>query len=185
MAVLFGPISLLAVEFPDISKLQGELLQEIGKLSQEGIIRVVGLLAVAKDEKGEFAALQATGLSEEDRMKLGAGIGALIGYGAAGEAGVQAGWEAGASAVAEKVAKHDFGLSKEQIRNIAMDIPPNTAVGLMLIEHLWAKKFKEAGLTTGGQVLANNFIAPSELVALGEQLAEGARIAEKAQAQLA
>ena len=119
MAVLFGPISLLAVEFPDISKLEGELIKEIGKLSQAGIIRVVGLLAVAKDEKGEFAAVQATGLSDEDRMKLGAGIGALIGYGAAGEAGVQAGWEAGAGAVAEKVAKHDFGLSKEQVKDIA------------------------------------------------------------------
>ena len=124
MAVQFGPISLLAVEFPDISKLQGELLQEIGNLSQAGIIRVIGLLAVAKDEKGEFVGLQATGLSEEDRMKLGAGIGALIGYGAAGEAGVQAGWEAGANAVAEKVAKHDFGLSKEQVRDIAMGHHP-------------------------------------------------------------
>jgi uncharacterized membrane protein len=185
MAVQFGPISLLAVEFPDISKLQGELLQEIGKLSQAGIIRVIGLLAVAKDEKGEFAAVQATGLSEEDRMKLGAGIGALIGYGAAGEAGVQAGWEAGAGAVAEKVAKHDFGLSKEQVRDIAMDIPPGTAVGLVLIEHLWAKNFKEIGLRTGGQVLANAFISPDALVELGAQLAEGARIAEKTQAQLA
>ena len=181
MAVLFGPISLLAMEFPDISKLQGELMKEIGKLSQAGIIRVIGLLAVVKDEKGEFAAVQATGLSEEDRMKLGAGIGALIGLGAAGEAGVQPGWEAGAEMVAEKVAKHDFGLSKEQVRNIAMDITPGTAVGLVLLEHLWAKNFKEIGLRTGGIVLANAFISPEALVALGSALADGVEAAERAQ----
>jgi uncharacterized membrane protein len=182
---MFGPISLLAIEFPDISKLKGELLKETLELSKAGIIRVIGLMAVAKDDKGQFASIQLTELSEEDRMKLGGAIGALIGYGAAGEAGVQPGWEAGAGMVAEKVAEHDFGLTKDQIKNIAMDIPPNTAVGLILIEHLWAKKFKEVGLATGGRVLANNFIAPSELVALGEALAEGARIAEKTQAQLA
>lgn len=178
MAVLFGPISLLAIEFPDISKLKGELLKETLELSKAGIIRVIGLMAVAKDDKGQFASIQLTELSPEDRMKLGAGIGALIGLGAAGEAGVQPGWEAGAEMVA---AKKEFGLTKEQIRDIAMDIPPNTAVGLILIEHLWAKKFKEIGLATGGHVLANAFISPESLVALGSALAEGAEAAERLQ----
>ena len=76
------------------------------------------------------------------------------GLGAAGEAGVQPGWEAGAEMVA---AKKEFGLTKEQIRNIAMDIPPNTAVGLILIEHLWAKKFKEIGLATGDPTQFGSF----------------------------
>ena len=89
----------------------------------------------------------------------------------------------GAGAVAEKVAKNEFGLSKEQVRNIAMDIPPNTAVGLMLIEHLWAKKFKEIGLATGGQVLANAFISPDALVDFGAQLAEGAKAARAGSSQ--
>ena len=178
MAVLFGPISLLAIEFPDISKLQGELMKETLALSKAGIIRVIGLLAVVKDDKGQFASIQLTELSPEERIKLGAGVGALIGLGAAGEAGVQPGWEAGAEMVA---AKKDFGLTKEQVRNIAMDIPSNTAVGLVLIEHLWAKKFKEIGLATGGVVLANAFISPDALVALGSALAEGAEAAERAQ----
>ena len=180
MAVLFGPISLLAIEFPDISKLKGEMLKETLELSKAGIIRVIGLLAVVKDDKGQFASVQITELSEQDRMKLGAGIGALIGFGAAGEAGVQPGWEAGAEMVA---AKKEFGLTKEQVRGIAQDIRPGTAVGLVLIEHLWAKKFKEIGLATGGHVLANAFISPDALVELGAQLAEGARIAEKTYAQ--
>lgn len=178
MAVLFGPISLLAIEFPDISKLKGELMKETLELSKAGIIRVIGLMAVAKDDKGQFASIQLTELSQEDRMKLGAGIGALIGLGAAGEAGVQPGWEAGAEMVA---AKKEFGLTKEQVRNIAMDIPPNTAVGLILIEHLWAKKFKEIGLATGGHVLANAFISPEALVHLGAALADGAETAERVQ----
>lgn len=173
--VEFGPISLLAVGFPDVSELKGELLKEIFRLSEAKIIRVVGLSAIVKDEKGKVSAAQITGLSDEERIKLGAGIGALIGLGAAGEEGFMAGLEAGAEAVAGK----EFGLSPKQIKGIARDMPKGTAVGILLLEHLWAKKFKEIGRKQHGVVLANGFITPESLVMMGALLAEGARAAEK------
>ncbi|MDD1757815.1 MAG: hypothetical protein LUQ22_03680 [Methanotrichaceae archaeon] len=58
--------------------------------------------------------MQLTEFSDEDRMKLGVGIGALIGPGAAGMKGAKPGAEAGALGVAKK----DFGLSSEQIMDI-------------------------------------------------------------------
>lgn len=85
--VVFGPISMIAIAFPDVETLKGELAGEIRRLSQDGIIRVIGMLAVVKDRKGDYAGVQATELSDEDRIKLGAGIGALIGYGAGGMPG--------------------------------------------------------------------------------------------------
>jgi uncharacterized membrane protein len=173
--VEFGPIQLIAIGFPELENLKGELLREIFTLSEKKIIRVVGLLAIVKDEKGKIASVQITELSDDDRIKLGAGIGALIGFGAAGEKGAIAGANAGAEAMYYK----EFGLSQQQIKEIAKNIPNNTAAGLLLIEHLWAKKFKEIALKQHGVLLANGFITLDSLVAMGAHLAEGAKAAEK------
>lgn len=171
----FGPISLIAIGFPKIEYLKGELLKEIFKLSEAKIVRIIGLLAIVKDDKGKIASVQITELSDEDRIKLSAGVGALIGFGAAGEAGAIAGAEAGA----ERASHKEFGLTHKQVRNIAKDMPNGTAAGFMLIEHLWAKKFKEIAMKQHGVLLANDFISPLALVALGAELAEGAKAAEK------
>ncbi len=127
--VEFGPIQMIALGFPDVNKLKGDVLKEIFRLSEAKIIRVIGLLAIVKDAKGDIAAAQITELSDEDRMKLGAGIGALIGLGAAGKKGAVAGAKAGAEAVASK----EFGLSQEKIMEIAKDIPKGTAAGFCLL----------------------------------------------------
>jgi len=177
--VEFGPIQMIAIGFPDVKYLKGELLREILSLSEKKIIRVVGLLAIAKDEKGTTASVQLTELSDDDRIKLGAGIGALIGYGAAGEEGARTGANAGAEYMYYK----EFGLSKEQIADIAENIPNETAAGFLLIEHLWAKKFKEIALKQHGVLLANGFITLDSLVAMGAHLTEGARAGEKLKAE--
>jgi len=174
--VEFGPVQLIVIGFPELERLKGELLKEIFRLSEARIIRVIGLLAIVKDQKGEIAFSQITDLSDEDRVKLGAAIGALIGFGAAGKKGAMAGAEAGAETVASK----EFGLSQKQINEIAKDIPNGTAAGLLLIEHLWANKFKEIARKQHGVLLANGFITPETLVAAGVQLAEGTKAAEKA-----
>lgn len=83
--------------------------------------------------------------------------------------------------VAEKIEQHDFGLSQEQVRQIAEGVPPGTTVGFLLLEHLWAKRFKEIALNQEGILLANAFISPMALVGLGAQLAEGARVANQPQ----
>ncbi len=175
--VVFGPISLLAVGFPDVRKMKGELLAEILRLSDENIIRIVGLSVIVKDEKGKVTPFQLTEFSEEERMMLGGGIGALIGLGAAGKEGAKAGMKAGVEIVAAK--EDEFGLTGAQIKGIAKNMPKGTAAAIMLIEHLWAKEFKEIGRRLGGVVLANAFITPEVLVAIGAELKEGARAAEK------
>jgi uncharacterized membrane protein len=173
--VEYGPIQLLAIGFPEIDRLKGDLLKEIFTLSQGGLIRIIGLSAIVKDENGKVGTAQMTELSEEERIKLGAAIGALIGLGAGGEEGAYKGAEIGAQTVATK----DFGLSKKQIQGIAREMPNGTATGILLIEHLWAKKFKDIAMKQHGIVLANGFISPLDLVILGAELAEGVKAAEQ------
>lgn len=177
--VEFGPISLIAIGFPDVTKLKGELLKEIFRLRKEGIIRLVGLMVIGKDQDGKIRVEQLTDLSNEERIKLSAGIGALIGFGEAGQEGAQRGWEAGAQQAASK----EFGLNQDQIKQIAANIPKGTAAGFMLVEHLWAKKFKEIAMNQDGVLIANTFITPQTLMAIGAEIAEGAKIAEQVQYQ--
>ncbi len=70
--VEFGPIQIVALGFPDVNKLKGDMLREIFKLSEAGIIRLVGLSTIVKDEQGnvESSAAQISGLSDEERTKF-------------------------------------------------------------------------------------------------------------------
>ncbi len=171
----YGPIQLLVLGFPSLEKLKGELLEETFRLSETGLIRVVGLQAIAKDKDGNIASVGITELPKEERVKLAAGIGALIGLGAAGTEGAVTGAQAGAEAAAQK----EFGFSERQIQEIADEMPNDTAAGFLLIEHLWAKRFKEIARAQDGVVLANGFISPEALVGIGALLAEGAEAAAK------
>ncbi len=173
--VEFGPIQMIAMGFPNQENLHGELISELFRLSDYKIIRMVGFLAIAKNQQGKIASLQLTQLSDNDRIKLAAGIGALIGFGAAGEEGAKV----GANAAAEAAYYKEFGLDKKQINNIAQNIPNGTAAGFVLIEHLWAKRFKEIALSKHAVLLANGFITMDALVAMGAHLAEGVKAAEK------
>ena len=77
----------------------GKVLPELRRLSDEGLVRLVDLLFVAK-RGGEIESVQATELSTEEAEEFGALVGALIGVGVAGEDGSQGGAPARAT-------KHD------------------------------------------------------------------------------
>ena len=66
----FGPIQMIAMGFPELENLDGALLKEIFRLSEHKIIRVVGLLAIVKDDKGKLGSVQLTQLSDDDRIKF-------------------------------------------------------------------------------------------------------------------
>ena len=74
-------------------------------------------------------------------------------------------------------------LNTEDIMAIAEEIPKGTAASILLVEHLWAKKLKELAIKQDGIVLAEGFIRPIELVALGAELAEGAKAAQRVKIQ--
>ncbi len=172
--VEFGPVQMVAIGFPDPQKLKGDLLKELLAMSGKKFIRLIGLLGVVKDANGVIESVQITELSDADRKRLGAVAGALIGLGAARGKGAAAGTKAGAKAMSK-----EFGLNQKQIREIAKNVPNGSAAGFLLIEHLWAKKLKEIALEQDGVVLANGFITPDSLIALGSELAEGIKAAEK------
>jgi uncharacterized membrane protein len=157
-----GPVQLLVLGFkqPDF---QGEIRDELDRLRDNDLVRVVDALGVRKDADGEVEVLHESQLSGDQQAAFGALVGGLIGLGAAGEEGFEIGAERGAEAVAERGGV----LSEETAWDVLEEIPPDTAGLLVLLEHRWAIPLPDAIARAGGFRLASEFISPLDLVSIG------------------
>jgi uncharacterized membrane protein len=157
-----GPVQLLVLGFnqPDF---HGEIRQELDRLRDNDLVRVIDALALAKDADGNVATLHQSQLSNDEQEALGALVGGLIGLGAAGEEGFELGAERGAEAVAERGGV----FSEDQAWDVLAELPPDSAGLLVLLEHRWAIPLRDAIARAGGMRLASEFISPLDLVAIG------------------
>jgi uncharacterized membrane protein len=156
-----GPVQMLIVGF-DEPKFKGEVLEELKRLKDADIIRLIDLAVVRKDDEGNIETLHTSDLSEDEAMEFGAYVGALIGLGAAGEEGAEAGALAGAEALADQQVFDD-----DQVWYVADAIPNGTAAGIALIEHRWAIPLRDAIARAGGIPLADEWIHATDLVGIG------------------
>jgi uncharacterized membrane protein len=162
----FGPIQMVVLGFGDAA-LPLDFVNQLRRLRDGGIVRLVDAVFVSKDEHGDLIEIRATDLSREEVVLLGTLAGALFGYGAAGEEGLEIGAELGMLAAEEG----EFGLDSDDIDQIADLIPRGTAAAFILLEHLWAIGVKEAVINANGAVIAHGWITPATLIAKGEELA--------------
>ena len=164
----YGPIQFIVVGFQG-NQFRGEILPELASLVQSRLIRVIDLLVVKKGEDEDVEVLQASTLSEEERADLAALAGALIGLGAAGIEGAELLAEANVESLAER---DYFGFDEDDVEDIIEDLPDNSTAAVLLFEHTWAIPFKQAIQRAGGELLAQGFVSPQALVALGEMIAD-------------
>ena len=162
-----GPLQLLVVGFVD-PQLDGSILGALADASASGSIRVVDMLGVYKDADGTVLAAQATDLTEDEAMTYGAWVGALIGLGAGGELGAEIGAVAGAI---DAMDEYEYGVDAEGLATIADDIPAGGAGMLLVIEHTWAIPLRDAMRASGGILIAQDFLSPEALIAIGAQYA--------------
>ena len=164
-----GPVQLLVLGFssPDF---HGEIIEELEKLRKSDTVRVIDSLAVYKDAKGNIEVEHLSNLTKEEAIELGSVVGALIGIGIDGEEGAEVGALAGAEAVADGASF----LPEEEAWDVIDDIPPDTAVAVILLEHQWAVPLRDAVARAGGFQVSEGFISPLDLVAVGLHTAEEA-----------
>jgi uncharacterized membrane protein len=165
--VSIGPVQLIVLGFnkPDF---KGEVIEELGRLRDNDVVRVIDSLTVYKDHEGNIASLEASQLDDADRRELGAYVGALIGFGAAGEEGAEVGAALGAEAAADDDSMLDDAL------DVLEEIPPDSAAAILLIEHRWAIPLRDAVYRANGFPVASTFVTPIDLVAIGLMKAEEA-----------
>src|SRR6266480_5390868 len=147
-----GPLEFLIVGFEG-TRFTGQILAELRAARDKGIIRVVDLFAIRKDEQGNVTALGLSDLSAEEAAELGPLAGDLMGL-----------------------------FAQEDIDQVAADIPNNSAAGLLLFEHTWAIGLKEAIKNAGGIAVTGGFVAPEVLQKLEQDLEAAQQSAGQEQA---
>jgi uncharacterized membrane protein len=161
-----GPIQVFVIGFEKFEA-TGKILAELRRVRKRGVIRLVDLLFVQKDTRGNVTnAMHQTDLSEAERQRLGAVAGGLIGLQTGGMEGAVAGAEMGAMRVAER----DYGLNADQLRDLADSIPAGSSAAILVIEHHWATRLRNAIAGAGGVALAQAMISPQALVMVGREL---------------
>jgi len=173
--VLLGPVQLVVIGLPN-ENLKGQIAKRLHAASEDGTIRVLDALAIQKRPDGTIISLGASDLSPDQRYEYGAIVGGLMGFGATG---TEEGLEAGATIGAEAFADRTFGLSDDDIQDIAADLPVGTTAVVALFEHRWALDLKQALQDAGGVVLAQGIVQPEDLIGFGADLAAAAANADQ------
>jgi len=155
----FGPVQMLVLEF-DRTRFDGEIMPELERLNESGVIRFV------TKRDGEVESHRASDLSQEEAEDFGAVVGALVGVGAGKdlEASADAGAEAGADG-------HVIG--EDEVWYLADAIPDGSSAAIALIEHRWAIPLRDKLMAADGVVLADEWVHPADLMALGAALTAG------------
>jgi uncharacterized membrane protein len=158
-----GPVQLLVIGFkhPDF---EGEVIAELERLKESGMVNVVDSLAVYKDANGDMEVMHLSNLTKDEAIEFGSKVAALVGLGIAGEEGMEAGAELGAEAAAEEGVSV---FSDEEAWDVLAEIPNDSAAALILLEHQWAIPLRDAFARAGGFRIAEDFISPLDLVEIG------------------
>jgi len=166
-----GPVQLIVLGFKH-PHFHREIIAELERLRQSDTVRVIDALAVYKDKAGALEVEHLSNLTRQEAVELGSKVGALIGLGIEGEAGMAAGAAMGA-AVAEERGVGIFDDAKAW--DVLAEIPEDTATALILIEHHWAVPLRDAIARAGGYRIGDGFISPFDLIDVGLVSAEEAK----------
>jgi uncharacterized membrane protein len=163
-----GPVQLVVLGF-DQPNFHGEIIEQLEALRESDTVRVIDAIAVYKDADGDLEVEHLSNLTEAEAIEVGSTIGALIGLGVDGEEGAEAGAFVGAAVAADGLIS-----SADEPWDVLEDIPLDTAVAIVLLEHQWAVPLRNAVARAGGYRISDGFISPLDLVEIGFQASEDA-----------
>jgi len=119
-----GPVEILVVGFPG-NQFNGDVAPALADLVEGGLIRVIDLVFVTKDEAGDVVGIELSDLEEST-----------------------------SAAFRPHVEEPSGLLSDEDIADLGADLAPNSSAAILLFEHVWATRFRDAVLESGGEMLA-------------------------------
>ena len=162
-----GPLQLLAVAFhkPDF---KGKISEELQKLRDQKLVRIVDGLVIQKSETGEIAALEESDITADESKQFGAVIGGWIGLGTGSQ---KAATETSKEMAESFSQRYQYGLDKEDLEDMAADIPNGDAALILLIEHQWLTPLRNAMRDGGGTLLTQDFLSPELLMSVGHEAA--------------
>ena len=161
-----GPLQAFIIAFPDNDLLEGRIAAELDALSAVGQIRIIDAVFAARDGD-DLIMLSISDLDVAERADLRSAAGALVGLGLGGADGAVAGALLGASAA------DDAPTIAETLGEVIADeLDDATSALVLVIEHVWAIRLRDAVVDAGGVVVARQPIDPAALIAAGALLGE-------------
>lgn len=142
-----GPVQVLVVGFEQ-PKFSGEVLAELARLREAGIVRLVDLLVVSRREDGTLETLAAP---PEEGADLGRLATALL---------FRSDDEVGEAEAA------DADPAETTAWSLADVVPVGSSAAVALIEHIWAGPLVAAIRQAGGSPLEETWLAPGDLETL-------------------
>ena len=139
-----GPVQVLVVGFEEPTY-SGEVLDELTRLEEAGIVRLIDLVLVAKTDDGSVETVEETPLPGPYGELA---VALLAAPDSAGDAADDAvGW------------------------SLADAVPSGQTAAVALIEHTWASPLRDAILRNGGTPLDETWLAPEDHALLESLLA--------------
>jgi hypothetical protein len=146
---VIGPVQVLVVGF-DQPTFSGEVLAELARLREAGIVRLIDVLLVSRSEDGTLQTLEAPDGFAAD---LGGIAAAVLGQP-----------EDLAAEVANVAADTDVTkIESASTWSLADAIPIGSAAAVALIEHLWAAPLSAAIQRAGGSPLEETWLARQDV----------------------
>lgn len=159
-----GPVQLIAIEFDNLDRLQGKIIEEIDDLIPLSAVRILDVLFVAKEDNGDLVSLEMGEMGDEAGDEaLGTLIGQLMGF--SFEDDLDEGQVPTGISDSSPI-----GLGPADIERIGDNLAPGTGAALLLVEHRWAAGVRDAVLEAGGRMVAQGFLTPTGLLLIGAEL---------------
>jgi hypothetical protein len=152
-----GPVQLLVIAFVG-GKFDGRVLEELRRLREHDVVRLLDLLFVAKDEDGAVFEFEVSDLLEAESAEYGALVRELFGFG--GDDGGTAGRGRDAAAT---VAQNGSLLDPAETWFLADLIPAGTAAAVVMLEHRWAAPLRDAIEAADGHDLIDTWVHPRDM----------------------
>ena len=135
---VLGSVDWIVVEFPG-SKFNGEVAPAILDLVERGLVRVLDLLIIKKDDDGEFEVFE---MSDLDDSELGD--------------------------LRHDEAELAMVLSEQDVIDLAVTISPGSSAAVLVWENVWAAPVGAAIRHAGGQLVASGRIPTQAILAVIE-----------------
>ena len=134
-AEAMGPISYLIVEFPG-SKMTGEGFPILVDLVDRGLIRILDLVFVTKDDDGTVRGIDLSDIDHDGQLDLTVFEGASSGL-----------------------------LDDSDLADAAPVLEPGSSAGILVFENTWATEFTQALRRGGAELIAAGYIPMDALLA--------------------
>ena len=130
-----GPVEYLVVAFPG-NRFNGDIVPALVELTDKGIIHIIDLVFIRKDADGNVVATELEDLPAD----VAAAFDSLDG-------------------------EIDDLVSEEDIAIAAEGLDPDSSAGLLVYENVWATRFRDAIVDSGGRLVDRGYIPPDAIEA--------------------